>query len=158
MPGSALADAEIEPAARQKIDGRRLLGEQHWIVPGQHQHRGAEPERACFRREPRQQGQTRRNLPGSAEMMLDQEGRVIAQRFSFDVVVDELLVAEAGIHIRAAVAGGGAAEQSKTHQAGSITVFRGNVAGTRGLSNCRSSEHRHRRPVVSLLEHDGDGL
>ena len=41
----ALADAEIEAAAGDQIERRRLLGEQHRIVPGQHHHRRAEPQR-----------------------------------------------------------------------------------------------------------------
>ena len=39
----ALADAEIEAAAGDQIERRRLLGEQHRIVPGQHD--TAEPSR-----------------------------------------------------------------------------------------------------------------
>ena len=39
----AFADAEIEPAAGQKIDRGGLLGEQYRIVPRQHQDCGAEP-------------------------------------------------------------------------------------------------------------------
>ena len=41
----ALADPEIEPAARQQIERRRLLRQQHRVVPRQHHHRGAEPQR-----------------------------------------------------------------------------------------------------------------
>ena len=41
----ALADAEIEPAAGQQVDGRGLLGEQHRVVPGQHHHGGADAQR-----------------------------------------------------------------------------------------------------------------
>ena len=40
----AVADAEIEPAAGQQVERRRLLGQQHRIVPGQHDDRGAEPQ------------------------------------------------------------------------------------------------------------------
>src|SRR6185437_16584753 len=42
----ALADAEIEPAAGQQVEGRRLLGEQHRVVPRQDQNGGAEPDGA----------------------------------------------------------------------------------------------------------------
>ena len=38
----AFADAEIQSPARQQIDRCRLLGEQYRIVPGQHDHGGAE--------------------------------------------------------------------------------------------------------------------
>ena len=36
------ADTEIDPPARQQVEGGDLLGQQHRIVPGQHQHRSAE--------------------------------------------------------------------------------------------------------------------
>ena len=39
----ALADAEIEPATGQQIDGRRLFGDQNRVVPGQNQNRRAKP-------------------------------------------------------------------------------------------------------------------
>ena len=39
----ALADTEIEPSTRQEIEGRRLLSEQHRIVPRQHDHRTSDP-------------------------------------------------------------------------------------------------------------------
>ena len=35
-PAITLADAEIEPAVREKIEGRGLLGQQRRIVPGQY--------------------------------------------------------------------------------------------------------------------------
>ena len=44
----ALADAEIEAAAGEKIDRRRLLGEQDRIVPGQHQYGRTEPAAFAF--------------------------------------------------------------------------------------------------------------
>src|SRR6516164_815771 len=40
----ALADPEIEPAAGQQIKGCRLLCQQHWVVPGQYEHRRAEAQ------------------------------------------------------------------------------------------------------------------
>ena len=52
----ALADAEIEPAAREQIQGRDLLGEQHRIVPGQHQDRRAEAQPRGARRDDRSGG------------------------------------------------------------------------------------------------------
>ncbi len=106
----AFADAEFEPAAGQEIDRRGLLGEQNRIVPRQHQNRGAEPQGLGFRRHPGQQRQARRDLAEAGEMMLDQEGRMIAERLGLDIVVDELLVALAGIDVRSAMAGRGAAE------------------------------------------------
>ena len=55
----AFANAKIEPAPREKVEGRDLLGEQHRVVPGQHEDGGAEPEprRAC--REEGHQGERR---------------------------------------------------------------------------------------------------
>ena len=42
--------------------------------------------------------------------MLDQKGRMIAERLGLDIIFDELLIALAGIDVRAAMAGGSAAE------------------------------------------------
>ena len=56
------------------------------------------------------QRQARRYLAKAGEMMLDQKARVVAERLGLDVVVDELPIALAGIDIRSAVSGGGAAE------------------------------------------------
>jgi hypothetical protein len=41
---------------------------------------------------------------------------MVAQRLGLDIVFDELPVALAGIHVGAAVARGGAAEQTKAHE------------------------------------------
>ena len=40
----AFANAEIEAPAGQQVDRRGLFGQQHRIVPGQHQHRGPQPQ------------------------------------------------------------------------------------------------------------------
>src|ERR1700682_4230818 len=111
----ALAGAEIEPAAREQIDGRGLLGKQHRIVPGQHQHRGAKPQGLGLRRHPGEQRKAGGDLAEAGEVMLDQERRMIAERLGLDVVFDELLIALPGIDIRAAMAGRRAAEKSKPH-------------------------------------------
>ena len=111
-----LAGAEIEPAAGEQIDGGGLLGEQYRIVPGQHQHRGAESQGLGLCRHPGEQRQAGGNLAEAGEMMFDQEGRVIAERLGLDVIVDELLVALPGIDIRPAMAGRRAAEKSKPHR------------------------------------------
>ena len=86
-----LADSEIEPASRQEVQGRGLLGQDHRIVPRQHHHCSAEPQGRGARREPRQQGERGRDLVPAGEMMLDQEGAVIAKRFRFDVEIDEVM-------------------------------------------------------------------
>jgi hypothetical protein len=48
-------------------------------------------------------------------MMLDKKRGMIAERFGLDIVFDELPIALAGIHVRTAMAGGGAAEKAETH-------------------------------------------
>ena len=42
-------------AAGEEVTRCRLLRKKHWAVPGQHQHRGAEPQGPRLRREPSQQ-------------------------------------------------------------------------------------------------------
>ena len=71
----ALADAEIEPAAGNQIERRRLLGEQHRVVPGQHDHGGAEPQRGGAHGKRGLQHQRGGNLVPAGEMVLDQEAR-----------------------------------------------------------------------------------
>ena len=111
----ALADAEFEPAAGEQIDGRGLLGQQHRIVPRQHHHRGAEPQRRGARRHPGQQIEARRDLAEAGEMMLDHEGRVVAERLGLDVVFDVVAKALAAVEVGAAALRLGAAEQSEFH-------------------------------------------
>ncbi len=106
----ALADAEIEPSAGEQIDGRGLLGEQNRIVPRQHQHGGAKPQGLSLCRHPGEQREAGGDLAEACEVVFNQKGRVIAERLGLDIVVDELAVAVAGIHIGPAVAGGGAAK------------------------------------------------
>jgi hypothetical protein len=48
----AFSDPEIEPSTGHEVEGCGLLGEQNWVVPGQHQHGGAEAERRRARGEP----------------------------------------------------------------------------------------------------------
>src|SRR5262247_3281441 len=50
----ALADPEVEAAAREQVERRGLLGQQHGVVPGQHDDRGAEPQRRGARADPGQ--------------------------------------------------------------------------------------------------------
>jgi len=69
----ALADTEIEAAARDQVERRRLLGEQHRIVPRQHHHRRTEPQPRCAHGKRREQHQRRRHLVPAGEMMLNQE-------------------------------------------------------------------------------------
>ena len=86
----ALADAELEPPVREQVNGGGLLGEQHRVVPRQHQHRGAEPQRRGARRHPGEQVEARRHLAEAGEVMLDHKRGVVAERLGLDVVLDEV--------------------------------------------------------------------
>ena len=90
----AFADAEIEPPAGQQVDRGGLFGEQHRIVPGQHDDRGAEPQGGGFGADPAQQVQRGGDLAEAGEMMLDDKGAVVAEGFGLDEVFD--VVVEAG--------------------------------------------------------------
>ncbi len=111
----ALADAEIQPAARQQIDRRRLFGQQHRIVPGQHDHRGAKPQRARARADPGEQVQRRGDLAEAGEMMLDDEGALIAERLGLDDVFDVVLEAGGAVDVGAAALRLRRAKESELH-------------------------------------------
>src|SRR5262249_1578377 len=107
------------PAVRQQIERRGLLGEDDRIVPGQGHHRGAEPQAARACGEPGEQRERGSNLIPSAEMVLDQKGGVIAQRFGFDVEIDEVMKALA--HRSAGTAASlDPAENAESHAARSL--------------------------------------
>jgi hypothetical protein len=82
-----LADAEIETAAGDQIERRRLLGQQHRIMPRQNHHRGAKPQLGRAHGERGQKHQRRRHLIPAGEMMLDQKARREAERLGLDVEV-----------------------------------------------------------------------
>src|SRR6516162_5435543 len=65
--------------------------------------------------EPGQQVEARRDLTEAGEMMLDQEGAVIAERLGFDIVFDEVAEALAAVGVGAAAPGLRTAEKSKSH-------------------------------------------
>ena len=109
----ALADAEIEPAVRQEIQGRGLFGDQHRVVPRQHHNRGAETDLLGPRGEIAEQVQRGGDLAKAGEMVLDQEHAGEAELFRSDDVPDKFVIAVA-VAGRAA-AGAGAAEQSELH-------------------------------------------
>ena len=111
----AFADAEIQPSARQQIQRRRLLGQQHGVVPGQHDHRGAEPQRAGAGAEPGEQVERGGDLAEAGEVVLDDEGAVEAERLGFDVVFDEVAEAFGAVELAAAAARRRAAEQTEPH-------------------------------------------
>ena len=110
----ALADTEIEPSARHEIERRRRLGEQHRIVPRQHDDRSAEPQPCCARRHAGEKLKRRRDLADAGEMMLDQKTRVEAERLGLDVVID--IVAEPGAGIVGAAVRLRAAEETELHE------------------------------------------
>lgn len=80
----AFADAEIEAPARQEIEGRDLLGQQHRIVPRQHQDRRAEPQPRRARREVGQQRERGGELADLREVMLGHEARMKSRRVGLD--------------------------------------------------------------------------
>ena len=115
VPAIAFADAEIEPPAGQQVEGRGLLGQQHRIVPRQHQYRRAEPQMPGARAEPGQQIEARRDLAKAGEMMLDQKRAVIAQRLGLDIIVDKVAKTLAAVGIGTGAPSLRAAEQSEFH-------------------------------------------
>src|SRR4029077_11150660 len=108
----AFADAEIESSATQQVERGGLLGHQHGIVPGQHDHRRAEADMSGPGREIRQQGHRGRYLAMTGEVMLDHEELPETQSVGFDHILDEALIALAVLETGAAP-GSRAAEQSK---------------------------------------------
>ena len=87
----ALADAEIDAAAGQQVERRDLLGDQHRIVPRQHDHRGAEPDVLGARGEIGQHRHRGRDLALAGEVMLDHEELLEAEPIGFGHIVDEAL-------------------------------------------------------------------
>ena len=110
-----LADAEIDPPARQQVEGGDLLGQQHRIVPGQHQHRGAEAQGRGTRPNPGQQVQARRHLAKASEMVLDQECTDIAECLGLNIALNEFPEAGATVDIRATPLCLCTTEESKPH-------------------------------------------
>ena len=137
----AFADAEIEPPARQQVQRRRLLGQQHGIVPGQHDHRGAQPQRSRACAEPGQQVQRRRDLAEAGEMMFHDEGAVKAKRLGFDVVFDEVTKSLGAVELAAAAPRRGAAEQSKPHGAGSPVSWSRRLRVALACAKCHARRH-----------------
>ena len=114
-PAIALADAEIEPAIRQQVQRRGLLGEKRRIVPRQYQHRGAEPQGRGLGGEIGQETECRRDLAEPGEMVLDQENAVKPERFGLADVIDVLGVVVAVADLTADF-GTCATEQSEPHR------------------------------------------
>jgi hypothetical protein len=113
----ALADAEVEPAAGEQIDRRRLLGQQHGVVPGQGHDGRAQAQRGSASADPGQEIERRGDLAESGEVVLDDERGVVAELLGLDVVVDEVAKARAAVDVGAAAPGLGAAEDPEAHGA-----------------------------------------
>ena len=81
----ALADAEVDAAARDHVQRRRLLGEQDGVVPWQDHDARPQAKRRGAGGDARLQHQRRRDLVPAAEVMLDQERGLEPQRLGLDV-------------------------------------------------------------------------
>ena len=112
----ALADAEIETAAGDQIEGGRLFGEQHRIVPGQHHHGRAESQRLGAHGERHQQHQGRRHLVPAGEMMLDQKTRLKSERLSLDIEIEIVAKALPGLRGQIVAVGLRRTEQAEFHR------------------------------------------
>ena len=111
----ALADAEIEAAAGDQIERRRLLGEQHRIVPRQHDHRRAKPQRFGAHGGRHQQHQGRRHLVPAGEMMLDQKARLKAERLGLDIEIEIVAKTLAALRGQIVAVGLRRTEQTEFH-------------------------------------------
>jgi hypothetical protein len=111
----ALADAEIEPAARQQIQRRNLLRQQHRVVPGQHEDRRTEAKARRTSRDKGQERESRRDLADTGKMMLGHEARMETERFGLDIGLDEMEEAFGARRDAGQPRRRSAAEQSKSH-------------------------------------------
>ena len=111
----AFAHSEIEPAAREKIQGRNLFRKQHRIVPWQHKNCCAETKARRTSRDKGQEGESRRDLADASEVMLGHEARMETECFGLDVGFDEIEEALAARRDIGQPRRRGAAEQSKSH-------------------------------------------
>ncbi len=82
----ALSDTEVKTSPGEKIEGRRTLGQQHRVMPWQHEHRRSHPYRRRACGDPTKEIQRRRNLPKAREVMLDQERGVEAEPVGFTLI------------------------------------------------------------------------
>src|SRR5205823_1179913 len=108
-------------ATRQEVERRGLLGEQHRVVPGQHDDRRAKPQMPGARTEPGEEVERRRHLAIAGEMMLDDKGAAKPEPFGFDIVVDPVAKPLAAVEIDGVGCAGPprrrAAEQTELHDA-----------------------------------------
>ncbi len=110
------AHAEIESPAAQQVECGGLLGHQHGIVPGQHDHRRAQTDLLGLGGEVRQQRHRGRYLALPGKVVLDHEQLPEAQPIRLHHVIDEAFVALAVLDADTAF-GPRAPEQSELHVA-----------------------------------------
>ena len=98
--GGAAPDAEMQGALRQAVEHGDLFRQPQRMIPGQHQHRGAERQVGKFRGDMRHHQQRAWRRVVIAEMMFQQPRRVIAEfvteRAIGDQVAIELVIGNAG--------------------------------------------------------------
>jgi hypothetical protein len=112
-----LADAEIEAAVRQQIEGRRLLGDQDRIVPRQHNDGGAETYPLGSGGQIGEKAHRGRDLAKPGEVVFDQKDARKAELFGFGYVIDKIVI---GVAIAGRPAASAcSAEQSEFHASAS---------------------------------------
>jgi hypothetical protein len=111
----ALAHSQIKPAAREQIQGRNLLCEQHRVVPWQYKNRRAEAKARGASRNKSQKGKRRRDLADASKVVLRHEARMESECFGLNVGSDEIEKALAACRHVEQPRRCGAAEQSKSH-------------------------------------------
>jgi hypothetical protein len=100
---------------RTQIERRRLFGQQHRIVARRHHGGRAKPQRRRAHRQRGLEHQRRGHLVPAAEMVLDRKARMEAERFGFDIEVEIVKKATAGLWTEARNIGFGRTEQTETH-------------------------------------------
>ena len=111
----AAAEAEMQGAPRQRVQHRDLFGDAHRMVPGQHQHRGAEPDIRAERGDMRHEEQRARRRVVVGEMVLQHPDRLVAKRLGELHVLDDLVVKHL---VGLADIGGGRGLHAESHAAG----------------------------------------
>jgi hypothetical protein len=106
-------DAEVEAAARQHVDRRGLLGEQRRHVPRKDRDGGSEAQRRRASRQVAEHHQRGADVPETREVMLDEEGALVAEVLGGAQVVEVLGV---GLLVRPSARTEGAPEESEPHR------------------------------------------
>ncbi len=101
--------------AEQKIERRRLLGEQHRIVPRQHDDGRTETKRLRAHGQSGEQHQGRGNLIPAAEMVFNRKARVKAERLGLDIKIEEIKKALTGFRTKSRQICLWRTEQTETH-------------------------------------------